>query len=169
VTGVDGSFDPAEWGDFAVGVSGAAAALAGLVVVSISINVREIAGDAKLAPRAGAALVMLVTPLIAAVCVLIPSQSQDALGVELLAVGVVSAVVLTPLSWPKNLAPERTVLAWFLGQAMWVVLTVVPLLVAGIGVLTTELGGLYWLPVSVAAGLIGGLLQAWVLLIEILR
>jgi len=31
------------------------------------------------------------------------------------------------------------------------------------------LGGLYWLPVAAVAALVGGLLQAWVLLIEILR
>jgi hypothetical protein len=166
---VGGSFDPKEWTDFAVGVSGAAAALAGLLVVSISINVREIAGDRSLAPRAAAALGMLVTPLVTAICLLIPGQSQDALGIELLVIGVVSALVLTKQSWPTNLAPHRTLASWFIGQAMWVVLLVVPLLLAGIGLLVTGLGGLYWLPVSVAAGLIGGLLQAWVLLIEILR
>lgn len=166
---MDASFDPSVWTDFAVGVSGAAAALAGLLVVSISINVREIAGDAALAPRAASALGMLVTPLVTAICVLIPDQSRDALGVELLVVGVVSAFVLIRQSWPRDLAPHRTVRSWFIGQAMWVVITVVPLLVAGIGLLTTELGALYWLPLSVIGALIGGLLQAWVLLIEILR
>jgi modulator of FtsH protease len=166
---VDGSFDPREWSDFAVAVSGAAAALAGLLVVSISINVREIASDRSLPPRAGAALVMLVTPLVVALCLLIPGQSQDALGAELLAIGLLAGGLLTAFSWPRNLAPQRTVASWFVGQAMPVVLIVVPLLVAGIGVLTSELGGLYWLPVSVVFAIIGGLGQAWVLLIEILR
>jgi hypothetical protein len=166
---VDSSFDPGEWSDFAVAVSGATAALAGLLVVSISINVREIASDRNLPPRAGAALVMLVTPLVAAVCLLIPSQSQEVLGAELLAVGVVAGALLTAFSWPRDLAPHRTVTSWFVGQALPGVLIVVPLLIAGIGVLTSGLGGLYWLPVSVVFAVVGGLGQAWVLLIEILR
>ena len=165
---MSGSFDPAEWTDFAVAVSGAAAALAGLLVVSISINVREIASDRLLPPRAGAALVMLVTPLVAAVCVLVPSQSPDALGMELVAVGVVVGVLLIAFSWPRP-SPKRTVASWVLGQVLWVVLVVVPLILAGVGLLITGLGGLYWLPVTVVAGVVGGLLQAWVLLIEILR
>jgi modulator of FtsH protease len=169
VLGASGSFDPGAWSDFAVAVSGAAAALAGLLVVSISINVREIASDASLAPRAVTALVLLVTPLVAALCVLIPAQSTDTLGTELLAVGVVSGVVLARTSWPTELPPQRTIGSWFVGQAMWVLLLAVPLVLAGIGVLTTALGGLYWLPLAVVAGVIGGLIQAWVLLIEILR
>lgn len=167
--GVGASFDPSEWSDFAVAVSGAAAALAGLLVVSISINVREIASDRSLPPRAGAALVMLVTPLVVAVCVLIPSQSRDALGVELLLVGLLAGMLLAALSWPRNLSPQRTVASWLVGQALPAVLIVVPLVIAGIGMLTTDFGGLYWLPVSVVAAVIGGLGQAWVLLIEILR
>ena len=39
----------------------------------------------------------------------------------------------------------------------------------GVGLLTESLGGLYWLPAAVAVGLLGGLTNAWVLLVEILR
>ena len=42
-------------------------------------------------------------------------------------------------------------------------------LLTGIGVLTTSVGGLAWFPVAVAAGLLGGLFNAWVLLVEIMR
>jgi modulator of FtsH protease len=166
---VSGSFDPAEWTDFAVAVSGAAAALAGLLVVSISINVREIASDRTLPPRAAAALVMLVTPLVAAVCVLVPNQSQNALGVELVVAGATSGALLTALSWPKFRSAARSRTVWLMGQVMPAVLVSVPLIVAGIGLLTSGLGGLYWLPVSVIAAVYGGLMQAWGLLIEILR
>ena len=48
-------------------------------------------------------------------------------------------------------------------------LTIVPTLLAGVGVLISGLGGLYWLPVITLAALLGSLLQAWVLLIEVLR
>lgn len=44
-----------------------------------------------------------------------------------------------------------------------------PTALAGFGVLTGGGGGLYRLLLAVAAGFFGGLNQAWVLLIEILR
>ena len=41
--------------------------------------------------------------------------------------------------------------------------------VAAVGLFTESLGGLYWLPVAVALALAAGLVNAWVLLVEILR
>jgi hypothetical protein len=46
---------------------------------------------------------------------------------------------------------------------------IIPTLLAGAGVLISGLGGLYWLPIATLAALLGSLLQAWVLLIEVLR
>jgi hypothetical protein len=112
---------------------------------------------------------MLVTPLVAAVCVLVPNQSQNALGVELVVAGATSGALLTALSWPKFRSAARSRTVWLMGQVMPAVLVSVPLIVAGIGLLTSGLGGLYWLPVSVIAAVYGGLMQAWGLLIEILR
>jgi hypothetical protein len=58
----------------------------------------------------------------------------------------------------------------------WVATTVVPPLVltagallAGIGMLVGGLGGLIWLAPAIAFALFGGLVGAWVLLVEILR
>jgi hypothetical protein len=42
-------------------------------------------------------------------------------------------------------------------------------LLAGIGVLTTSLGGLYWIPAAMVVALLSGLFNAWVLMIEIIR
>jgi hypothetical protein len=42
-------------------------------------------------------------------------------------------------------------------------------LLAGIGVLTTSIGGLYWIPAAMVVALLGGLFNAWVLMIEIIR
>ena len=73
------------------------------------------------------------------------------------------------LNWPSHLPPERTYRKWLYGSALPVILLVGPTILAGAGLLIEGLGGLYWLPVAVIAAIIGGVAQAWVLLIEILR
>lgn len=100
---------------------------------------------------------------------LIPGQPPGALAVELFVLAAVAGVALGWLSRPSRRAPEQPV-------ASWVGTTVVPAavvalapVVAGVGLLTESLGGLYWLPAAVAVGLLGGLTNAWVLLVEILR
>ena len=50
----------AGWAEFSVATAGAGAALAGLVMVVISVNVREILASPSLPARAGAAVGSLV-------------------------------------------------------------------------------------------------------------
>ena len=115
--------------DFALAAAGAAAALAGLLVVAVSINIREIVATRSLTRRAGVALVSLTAPLVMALVVLIPSDSPGVLGSLVLVTGIVTALALGPLVLPPQLSSQRTMAQWALG----------------------------------------GLAQAWVLLIEILR
>ena len=165
---MDAAYDPARWNDLAVMVGGATAALAGLLVVSVSINVREILAEAGLPTRAAGALTMVTTPLLLALVLLIPGQSNTALGIELLIFGLLIGVVLTRLNWP-HLSPERTFTEWAYGTGLWTALIIVPTILGAVGLLSASIGGLYWIPVAMAAGIIGGLLGAWVLLVEILR
>ena len=55
-----------RWSDFAVMLGGAFAALAGLLFVAVSINVREIVGTTGLPARALETLVLFTTPLLPA-------------------------------------------------------------------------------------------------------
>ncbi len=162
-------YDAEQWGDFAIATAGAAAALAGLLVVAISINVREILAGKGLPTRAGTALVVLINPLATSLLLLVPGQSTDALGIELIVLGIVLGLVLVPRNLPFNLPPERKLSSWALTSALPVTLVVGATTVAGIGLVTESLGGLYWLVAAVIGAILGGLFQAWVLLIEILR
>ena len=76
------------WHDLFVGVSGAAAVLTGLLFVSLSINVRQILGQAWLPRRAGLTLVLLFEAMVIAILGLVPAL------ILLLSVGVVYAWVL---------------------------------------------------------------------------
>jgi hypothetical protein len=79
-----------EWHDFFLAAAGAAAVLAGLVFVGVSINLEMIMSDPAygLAGRALEALVLLVAVLIVTLLLLVPSQGRVLAGAEVLAVGV---------------------------------------------------------------------------------
>jgi len=162
------AYDPEGWHDMAVAVAGATAALTGLLFVAISINVREIVQTSTLPRRAAGALITVTTPLIISLAILIPGQSDEALGWELLAIGVVIGVILPWLHAPANRG-EASLRVWMIGTAIPIAILIIPTLLAGIGLLTDSGGGLYWIVPAFVAAVVGGLSQAWVLMIEILR
>ena len=79
------SYAVAEWKDFYVAVSGAAAAFAGLLFVGLSINLTAIIKAPGISDRAGETLIFLGAVLVAALLGLVP-QSSTAFGIELLCV-----------------------------------------------------------------------------------
>jgi hypothetical protein len=164
---VGAATDLDQWHDFGVGVAGASAALAGLLVVAVSINVQAILTGRGLPERAAATLVMFTTPLLASVVLLTPDLARGLAGTVLLVIGVVAGAALG--WWHRVRPPQRSRLQWFLSPVLPSAATVVPTALAGLGLLLDGAGGLYWLLVAVLAAVVGGLSQAWVLLIEILR
>lgn len=166
---MDTAVDTAHWHDFGVAVTGASAALAGLLIVAVSINLQLILANEGLPRRVIVALVSLTTPLIFSVVLLVPAASPVVVGSSLLAIGLAAALILGVATAPSSRPPGRPLGTWLIAPVLPVVLLVGSILLAGVGVLTGTLGGLYWLPVAVIASVIGGLTQTWVLLIEILR
>jgi len=163
------TYEAEAWSDFAVGMAGAAAALAGLLFVAVSINLQAILAGPTIPGRAAQALVMLVSPIFLALCVLIPGQPTSALGIELIVVAAVVGAVLGRLSSPKRRSAQQPLASWAISSAVPAVFLCLCPMLAGAGVLTESLGGLYWIPPAVAVALVGGLMNAWALLIEILR
>ncbi|WP_017613723.1 hypothetical protein [Nocardiopsis salina] len=161
--------DTTQWSDFGVAVIGASAALAGLLVVAVSINIQPILANDTLPRRVVVALVSLTTPLVFSVVLLIPEAPASVVGCSLLAIGLVCGSILGVAASPSARPPGRTLAEWLIAPVTPAVLLAGSIVLAGVGVLTESLGGLYWLPVAVIASVVGGLAQAWVLLIEILR
>lgn len=158
-----------HWTDFGVATAGAAAALAGLLFVAISINLERILQYPSLPHRAAQTVILFAMPLCVALLLIVPGQPRDALGGELLGTGLVvgSFMLWTDARVPMN--DQETKATRLLARILPSVLTCGCLAVAGATLLACAGGGLYWIVPAVLASVVFGLLNAWVLLIEILR
>jgi hypothetical protein len=157
------------WEELFLAEAGASAALAGLLFVAISINLTKILEVRGLVGRAGEAIVLLVAVLVASTLVLVPDQPRVALGTELLVTGLLAWSILVTIhvrAVRGRVGPSHPVL---IGRIAMVQVAILPFLVAGISLLLQAGGGLYWLVPGVVLCLVVAVLNAWVLLIEIMR
>jgi hypothetical protein len=161
--------DIAAWEGFAVALAGAAAVLAGLLFVAVSINIDRILPVRGLPGRAGESVLLFLTALTACAFVLIPHQPTTALGVELLVLGSSALIVLVLIVIPALRAPSRQPRTWHATRILGIVAATVPMILAGMSLVHWLPGGLYWLVASVLTALAGGTANAWVLLVEVVR
>jgi hypothetical protein len=161
------AYDTEGWHDFAVAAAGAAAALAGLLFVAISINLNTILKYRSLPARAAGTLGLLVAMLLVALFVLAPGQGSAVLGVETAAVGGMLAVMSLHASRTGQSGAEST--ARRLAVMTLLFAPAVGFLVGGVSIATEVGGGLYWVLAGTVAGFVTSVVNAWVLLVEILR
>jgi hypothetical protein len=168
------AYDPSQWHDFGVAAAGASAALAGLVFVAVSINLDRILAHPWLPDRVAETITLLLAVLVESLLLLAPGQSRTALGVELVIAGAAAWAVVTKTH--VRLVRYRPQLD-FGPQAAWMVtlrivaaqLASLPAIVAGVSLLAGGGGGLHWLLAGIVLSLIVAVMNAWVLLIEVVR
>ena len=160
-------YDPELWHDLFVMVGGAAAALAGLIFVAVSLNHEHILAAPMLPPLAALALSLLVGLVLLCAVGLTPGQSRIALGSEVLALGValMGVVLASTLRTPTGLSNRW----WQASRISLGTAATLPAAIAGVSLVTGTGGGLYWLLFDMIAGLIAAAYSAWILLIEIRR
>lgn len=159
-----------DWADFFVGQLGAAGALAGLLVVSMSINIERILSTPNLSRRGAQTLVLIGGAMIISGFGLFPHQSVVAFGWETLVIGVVIALSGV-VHLPRALAARKPSdpLFWTVMPVGLVAIAALPML-AGAGILIAgDDGGVYWVATAIIFCMVAGLLNGWVLLVEILR
>ncbi|MGH6981906.1 MAG: hypothetical protein ACREFC_11930 [Stellaceae bacterium] len=161
-------FNIDTWHDFFAAQAAAGAALAGLVFVAISINLQRVLSAAAVQGRAVEALVLLTSLLIVGLLALIPDQGDGALGVELIVYGTLLTLALIRATVGAANAGGAT-RGQHLFRVLLGLLASLPLVIAGISLLSGDGGGLYWVAGASVAGIIAGMIGAWVLLVEILR
>jgi hypothetical protein len=157
----------AEWETFAVITGGAAAALAGLLFVAVSIRVDVIARSQELRNRAAQTLSLFFTVVVIAALIAIPGQGYRTLGSELLALAVITGVGLYMLDRRANAERSNQPIALILDAVSPNLLTSLLLLAAGIVLALGVHAGLYVLAAPVLTALAGGVIGAWLFLTKV--
>ncbi|HEY8584748.1 MAG TPA: hypothetical protein VIL49_17430 [Capillimicrobium sp.] len=155
------------WNDLFVAAAGAGAALAGLVFVAVSINVERILQFRGLPERGLITVLLLLSVVVVSLMGLVPEQGEKALGVHMLCSSLAVIALSGWLIWRSRPRPgeEHHVASTILIAAIGTV----PFLVGALLLLGGDDAGLYWAYAGITCAIVGGVANAWVLLVEILR
>jgi modulator of FtsH protease len=165
----DGGGTMDGWDSFYLAQAGAAAALAGLIFVSISISLDRILGLPALIDRAFQALTLLLQVLVVSSLCLVPLHSAYWLGVEVLVIGLMVWAIMLRLNvifWRK-VVPLRNTKAVIHVTASQFAASLFP--IAGALLMLHGPDAAYWLVPAILLSFVLALTDAWVLLVEIHR
>jgi hypothetical protein len=157
------------WDNFFLADVSAAAALAGLIFVAVSINIDQILAFPWLPGRAGSTIAMLMGVLIMGSLALVPDQSYRRLGLEVTVVAVAIWLLLARLQITARRHPDHRNHGAPALKVLLEQIATLPAVVAGIVLLTDSSGGLSVLALSMLAVFVVAVANAWILLVEIRR
>ena len=159
----------AEWGGFFAASAGAAAGLTGLIIVAMSVNIATIIAIPSMTSRAGATIATLVLAVVASIAALVPGQPLWLYGVEVLVFGAAAAVFAVDSAVRVISVRPRGSRWGGVPKSAVVIAQVLPYLVGGVLLVTGAESGLGWVAAGIVLVFVGSVLNAWVLLVEILR
>jgi hypothetical protein len=161
------------WGDFFLAAAGATAALSGLIFVAVSVNIRPVleadkrSGGNFLTGRALEALVALVNVLVISIVALTPTIPRGALAAFILLVAAESSI--SPVRAVLASRTQSTVQPATIFRVVTAFTLTASLVLAGITLAAGHGGGIFWLPVTFVLAVFVAAVNAWVLLVEVLR
>jgi hypothetical protein len=138
-----------------------------LVVVAISINIERILNYPGLPERGLVTLLLLLGVLVVSLLLLEPGLSRTTVGIELVIEGVVVTVAVTALTLISRPRGEQE--SYLASALLLAAVGTLPFVVAGVSFLAEAGGGLSWVLTGFIAAIVGAMINAWVLLVEILR
>ena len=136
--------------------------------MAISFNLDPILKLKTLPGRAIETLAFFAYALAASLLIQLPGLSSLGLGIgeAILAAGVVVLVVRNIPRWKQE---RGNPLSWRLMHFSPAALTAALAIAGAVGTMTTSAGGLYWLAAAMTLATTAGLINSWVLLVEIRR
>ena len=158
-----------DWQGFLIAEVGASAALTGLIFVSVSINLKRILSFRKLPGRAFGALLLFGTVLVVSSLLLVPGQTTMTNGVEMAGVGAAAWIVFVVSDigyWRSTKAKYRATLIplMIVNQA-----ALLSYIAGGVLLFLGHESGMYFTVPAFLFSILKGLLDSWVLLVEINR
>ena len=166
-------YNPQGWGDLFLASAGATAALSGLIFVGLSVNIKTVleidqrVGSNFLTGRAIEALTALLDVLGISLVALTPTIAPGVLAGFIALVAMTSAIspaFAIRASLVQGTMTAATVIRVLIALALTAALALAAVtLAAGYG------GGLSWLPVAFVLAVLVAAINAWVLLVEVLR
>lgn len=156
------------WSEFNIALAGAAAALAGLLIVAMSVNITAILKAATLPTRAAASIAALMLAVAASLLGLMPGQPAWQLGVWVLA----GAVIVWVLEAFAIRAIVREPGQPWSARSMKVlvgVLSPLSFTAGAVSLIGGSLAGFAWVATGGIAAIIAAVLFSWIALVEILR
>jgi hypothetical protein len=153
----------ATWLSFGEALAAVAGALTGLLFVAVSVKSDVMAASLTLRSRAAQTLVLFMTSVLIAICLVAP-QPAAALGWELLAVAAVTGTALLILDRRAGHGAAQGVVR-YIERFSPNTITALLVAVAGVTFLLKVGGGLYWLIPAAVTSLLGGVVNAWLFLV----
>lgn len=153
----------ATWLSFGEALAAVAGALTGLLFVAVSVKSDVMAASLTLRSRAAQTLVLFMTSVLVAICLVAP-QPAAALGWELLAVAAVTGTALLILDRRAGHGAAQGVVR-YIERFSPNTITALLVAVAGVTFLLKVGGGLYWLIPAAVTSLLGGVVNAWLFLV----
>jgi hypothetical protein len=157
------------WTEFNVAMVGATAALAGLLIVAMSVNIAEIMKAPTLPARAAAAIAALTLAIVAGAFGLMPGQTIEAYGIEVLVATIIVAGFQVHAI--RVIATKDTVSTFDrVAKGTAGVLPIVAFLTGGLLIVTGSApAGLLAVAVGSVLAVVAALIMAWIVLVEVLR
>ena len=161
------AYDAQSWQGFYIMTGGAAAALAGLLFVAMSLHATTITQHPFFMSRAVGTLMSLTSMLLIAASVLVPAQPRRWIGIEVEAVAIfflavtIRGMIMLGTRWLSR--SRLRAVAETIGGGLWHILFVV----AGISLIFGAGGGFYWLAVVMVFMFGWNIYTAWMLITEV--
>ena len=154
------------WSDFAVVTGAATASLLGLLFVAVSIRVEAIAKSAELRNRSAQTLTLMLAGLLVAALLAVPDQSKRALGVEYLVLAVVVTGVALMLDRRAG-SQGGSEIGRLLDSINPTFVTCSLLAIAALVLILGHKDGIYLVVPALIAVLVGGVVNAWLILVRL--